>query len=98
VTEADGARYSWTVTDKIIFGGGVLFEKTETEEPQRVIAAGDHWQSYTPGNRITVVSDELPYRTNLTSSGAGAATYKASEKFVTDPDNALAANRSNCFK
>ena len=58
-TEVDGARYSWTVTGETIFGGGVIFEGTETENHNVYRWQGDHWLFHTAETGLQKVSDEI---------------------------------------
>jgi hypothetical protein len=75
-TEADGARYSWTATEKDILGGGIIFEGTETEDHNTYRRQGDHWQSYTPETGFQKVSDEIAAHLDLVKQAA--AMYRAS--------------------
>jgi hypothetical protein len=73
-TEVDGARYSWTITDEAIFGGGTIFNGIETEDHNVYRRKGDQWQSYTPESGLQKVSDELAAHLDLVEQAA--AIYK----------------------
>jgi hypothetical protein len=75
-TDADGARYSWTVTTKAIFGGGIISDGTETEDHGVYRRQGDQWESNIPGAGLQTVTDKLSAHLDLVEQAA--ATYKSS--------------------
>lgn len=76
-TEADGATYSWTVTDREIFGGGIIsVDETETEDHNTYRRDGDKWQSYTSEKESHEVSDDIAVHLDLVEQAA--AHFKSS--------------------
>jgi hypothetical protein len=73
-TEADGAIYSWTVRDTEIFGGGIIFEGTETEDHNTYRRQDNQWCSYTPDTGSQKIGDEIAAHLDLVEQAA--ATYK----------------------
>jgi hypothetical protein len=73
-TEADGVRHSWTVSAEGIFGGGIIFGGSETEDHNVYRRHGDQWHSYTPEAGLQKVSEEIAAHLDLVEQAA--AIYK----------------------
>jgi hypothetical protein len=76
-TETDGARYSWTVSDREIFGGGIISaDGIETEDHNTYRRDGDKWQSYASEKESQEVSDDITAHLDLVEQAV--ANYKTS--------------------
>src|SRR5580693_9424954 len=75
-TEADGATHSWTVTNEVILGGGIICRGIETLDHNTYRQKGNQWQSYTPETGSQIVSDEIAAHLDLVEQTA--ASFKSS--------------------
>jgi hypothetical protein len=76
-TEADGDRHSWTATDNVILGGGVItFKGTETLDHNAYRRIGNQWHCYATEAGLQKVSNETAAHLDLVEQAAAA--YKSS--------------------